>query len=413
MLLRYNSLTGMIKNTRKMVGKELLIELFQAAEMRRWNDKLCPIPLTELDKQGHKMTIAYVLGKFAEHEVGFSWTEIIEGGLFEYFERLTLTDIKPQVFERIKANEETFIELKKEVHSRFTPLIADLDGLDERFEAYLFDPQDSINRKILDAAHFYATKWEFDIIKHENWNDYEIDEIQRGLQRRQEALSDVDGLRKLSLFPTYRSFVDLCGRLRFQVRWGQLYRIPRTSVLGHMLIVAILSYMFSLTIDACSKRRANNYFAGLFHDLPEVLTKDVISPVKRAATGVDRFVKEFERDEMQRRIYRPKLIPEAWQPEMQMFTEDEFVSKVTVDGKLQHTTSELISGSFNQDLYNPVDGELVKAADDLAAFMEAYLALQNGISNAQLRTAVKEKSLYYRHKTIAGMDFGKVYRGFH
>lgn len=359
------------------------------------------------------MTIAYVLGKFAEHEVGFSWTEIIEGGLFEYFERLTLTDIKPQVFERIKANEETFIELKKEVHSRFTPLIADLDGLDERFEAYLFDPQDSINRKILDAAHFYATKWEFDIIKHENWNDYEIDEIQRGLQRRREALSDVDGLRKLSLFPTYRSFVDLCGRLRFQVRWGQLYRIPRTSVLGHMLIVAILSYMFSLTIDACSKRRANNYFAGLFHDLPEVLTKDVISPVNRAATGVDRFVKEFERDEMQRRIYRPKLIPEAWQPEMQMFTEDEFVSKVTVDGKLQHTTSELISGSFNQDLYNPVDGELVKAADDLAAFMEAYLALQNGISNAQLRTAVKEKSLYYRHKTIAGMDFGKVYRGFH
>ncbi|MGA7076751.1 MAG: HD domain-containing protein, partial [Halobacteriota archaeon] len=299
-----------------MVGKDLLIELFQAAEMRRWNDKLCPVPLTELDKQGHKMTIAYVLGKFAEHESGFSWTEIIEGGLFEYFERLTLTDIKPQVFERIKANEETFTELKKEVYARFTPLIADLNGLDERFEAYLFHPQDSINRKILDAAHFYATKWEFDIIKHENWNDYEIDEIQRGLQRRQEALSDVEGLQKLALFPTYRSFVDLCGRLRFQVRWGQLYRVPRTSVLGHMLIVAILSYLFSLAIDACSTRRANNYFAGLFHDLPEVLTKDVISPVKRAATGVDRFVKEFERDEMQRRIYRPKLIPVAWQPEM-------------------------------------------------------------------------------------------------
>jgi putative hydrolase of HD superfamily len=396
-----------------MVGKDLLIELFQAAEMRRWNDKLCPIPLTELDKQGHKMTIAYVLGKFAEHEDDFSWTKIIEGGLFEYFERLTLTDIKPQVFERIKANEETFTELKKEVHARFTPLITDLDGLDERFEAYLFHPQDSINRKILDAANFYATKWEFDIIKHENWNDYEIDEIQRGLQRRHEALSEVDGLQKLALFPTYRSFVDLCGRLRFQVRWGQLYRIPRTSVLGHMLIVAILSYLFSLSIDACSKRRVNNYFAGLFHDLPEVLTKDVISPVKRAATGVDRFVKEFERDEMQRRIYRPKLIPEAWQSEMHMFTEDEFTSKVTVEGKLQNTTSDAITASYNQDLYNPVDGELIKAADDLAAYMEAYLALQNGISNAQLRSAVREKSLFYRHKTIAGIDFGKVYKGFH
>jgi len=395
-----------------MVEKDLLIELFQAAEMRRWNDKLCPVPLTELDKQGHKMTIAYVLGKFAEQDGGFSWTEVIEGGLFEYFERLTLTDIKPQVFERIKASDETFTELKKEVYTRFAPLIVDLDGLDERFEAYLFHPQDSINRKILNAAHFYATKWEFDIIKHENWNDYEIDEIQRGLQRRQEALSDVEGLQKLALFPTYRSFVDLCGRLRFQVRWGQLYRVPRTSVLGHMLIVAILSYLFSLEIDACSKRRANNYFAGLFHDLPEVLTKDIISPVKRAATGVDRFVKEFERDEMQRRVYRPRLIPEAWQPEMRMFTEDEFVSKVTVDGQVRHTTSDEITTSYNSDQYNPVDGELIKAADDLAAFMEAYLALHNGISNAQLQAAVDEKKRFYRKKTIAGVNLDQVYHRF-
>ena len=115
---------------------------------------------------------------------------------------------------------------------------------------------------------------------------------------------------------------------------------------------------------------------------------------------------------MQRRIYRPKLIPEAWQPEMRMFTDDEFASKVTVEGKLQNTTSEAITASYNQYIYNPVDCELIKAADDLGAFMEAYLALQNGISNAQLRTAVREKSLFYRNKTIAGIDFGKVYKGF-
>jgi hypothetical protein len=45
--------------------------------------------------------------------------------------------------------------------------------------------------------------------------------------------------------------------------------------------------------------------------------------------------------------------------------------------------------------------------------MEAYLALQNGISNAQLQSAVRENSLFYRNKTIAGTDFGKVYKGFH
>jgi putative hydrolase of HD superfamily len=83
-----------------------------------------------------------------------------------------------------------------------------------------------------------------------------------------------------------------------------------------------------------------------------------------------------------------------------MFTEEEFVSKVTIEGKLQNTTSEAISASYNDDRYNPVDGELVKAADDLAAFMEAYLSLQNGISNPQLHTAVREKQLFYRDRTL-------------
>jgi putative hydrolase of HD superfamily len=179
-----------------------------------------------------------------------------------------------------------------------------------------------------------------------------------------------------------------------------------------MLIVAIISYLFSLEIGACPKRRANDYFTGLFHDLPEVLTKHIISPVKRAATGLDRFVKDFEREEMERRIYGPELIQNAWQPEMRMFTEDEFVSKVTIDGQVRHTTSDAISASYNHDRYNPVDGELVKAADDLAAFMEAYLALQNGISNPQLHTAVQDKRRFYREKTIAGVSLDKVYNGF-
>jgi len=60
-----------------------------------------------------------------------------------------------------------------------------------------------------------------------------------------------------------------------------------------------------------------------------------------------------------------------------------------------------------------LDGELVKAADDLAAFMEAYLSLKNGISNSQLQTALQEKKQFYREKTIAGINLGNVYKDFH
>jgi len=96
-----------------------------------------------------------------------------------------------------------------------------------------------------------------------------------------------------------------------------------------------------------------------------------------------------------------------------MFIEDEFVSKVTIEGQACHTTSDAITASYDQDRFNPVDGELVKAADDLAAFMEAYLALQKGISNPQLQTAVQEKKrMSYRNKTIVGVNFDQLYKDF-
>lgn len=54
--------------------------------------------------------------------------------------------------------------------------------------------------------------------------------------------------------------------------------------------------------------------------------------------------------------------------------------------------------------FNPVDGQFVKAADGLEALIEAYLALQNGISNPQLHAAVQKKRRFYLEKTIAGVN---------
>lgn len=69
----------------------------------------------------------------------------------------------------------------------------------------------------------------------------------------------------------------------------------------------------------------------------------------------------------------------------------------------------MINTSYNHNHFNPVDGELVKAADDLAAFMEAHLALENGISNPQLQAAVHEKQLRYKNRVIAGINLFDIY----
>jgi len=394
-----------------MLRKPLLLKIFDAANMQRWNDKIRPVELRELDKQAHKMVIAYLIGKFEENEEGFDWIAIIEGGLFEFLQRLVVTDLKPQVFYKIKEDPARYAQLNKWVYEQLEPLISPLgDDLCARFREYFADAGETLNKRILGAAHFYATKWEFDIIERTNPNGYEIPEIKKDLQDIQEKYYDLKGIQQIALYQKFRNFIDLCGELRFQLRWSHINRVPKTSVLGHMLIVAIFSYLFSCEINACKKRRINNYFSGLFHDFPEVLTRDIISPVKRSIEGLELLLKEYEKEQMEKEVYG--LIPQEWHGEMRMFTEDEFSSIVTVDGIKKRTTSEEIIEKYNRDEFNPRDGELLKAADELAAFLEAFMALKNGLASQDLQDAKNRLKERYKQKVVAGIKFGELYADF-
>ncbi len=394
-----------------MIRKSLLLRIFDAAYIQRWNDRVRPVDFVEIDKQAHKMVIAYFLGKFEEETAGFSWLEIIQGGLFELLQRIVLTDLKPPIFYRIKEDQLKYQQLNKwvyqELESVLTPLGRDFCRI---FQNHFLDETENINRRILNAAHFYATKWEFDIIEKINPQNFEVEAIKKRLQAKQSEYLDLKGMGQLTRSDRYRHFLDMCGQLRFQIRWANLHRVPKTSVMGHSLFVAILSYLFSLEINACTKRCVNNYFTGLFHDLPEVLTRDIISPVKRSIEGLSDLIKGYEREQMEHEVY--SLIPATWHKDIRTFTEDEFDSIVSVKGKMLKTSSNEINERYNNDQYNPRDGELVKAADSLAAFIEASVAIRNGSTSQGLveaKLAIKNK---FEKVTIAGINFGEIYADF-
>ena len=394
-----------------MIRKALILKIFDAAYMQRWNDKVRPVELVELDKQAHKMIISFFLGKFEEKTTGFNWIEIIEGGIFEFLQRLVITDLKPPIFYKIKEDRAKYKKLNEWVYKEIEPVISPLGKeFSRRFRGYFEQSPGDINRRILDASHFYATKWEFDIIERASPDGYEIASIKDDLHRKQEQYSGLTGMIMLKKEPRHRSFIDLCGQLRFQARWANLHRIPKTSVIGHSLYVAVLSYLFSLEVKACDKRCSNNYFTGLFHDLPEVLTRDIISPVKRSVEGLSELIKEYEKEQMEREIYG--LIPKAWHKDMRTFTEHEFDSIVTVKGRRKRLSSDEISKRYNSDVYSPRDGELVKAADSLAAFIEAFVAIKNGSYNREFQEAKLSFRDTYGRATVAGINFGEIYADF-
>ena len=200
------------------VSGNLIKKLYDAAYMQRWNDKIRPVELTELDKQAHKMIIAYVLGKFEENNRYFNWIRLIEYGLFEFLQRLVVTDLKPQVLYKIKENNHTYDQLNRWVFSQLDPLIAPLgNDFNERFSNYFLSQDNTIEKRIISAAHFYATKWEFNIVERADPYGYEMEEIKINLQSQQEQYYDVKGVQKLALSSNLRNFIDLCGLLRFQL----------------------------------------------------------------------------------------------------------------------------------------------------------------------------------------------------
>jgi putative hydrolases of HD superfamily len=394
-----------------MIRKALLFKIFDTANMQRWNDKIRPVELRELDKQAHKMVIAYMLGKFEEKDPSFDWIDLIEGGLFEFLQRAVLTDLKPQIFYRIKEDRERYRRLNEWVFEQLSPVISPLgSSFTERFRAYFADNHDGVTSRILDAAHFYATKWEFAIVERVNPEGYEIQNIKRDMEARQERFYDLKGVQQLMLYGKLRDFMDLSGQLRFQVRWSYLHRIPKTSVLGHMLIVAMLSYLFSLEMNACPQRCYNNYFTGLFHDLPEVLTRDIVHPVKKSIGGLDSLIKEYEKECMEKEVYG--LIPQSWHEEIRLFTEIEFKSVVTREGSRVEVESNEINARFNSDAFDPRDGQIVQAADHLSAFIEAYLATSNGMKSPEFQRTITTLKEDNRNLSIGGINLGEIYADF-
>jgi len=391
-----------------MVTGALLTRLFDAAYMQRWNDQIRPVELTELDKQAHKMIVAFVLGKFEQGTHDFDWIRLVEAGLFDYLQRLVLTDLKPQVFYKIKEDRERYRELNRWVFLNLEDELAPLgESFCQRFRAYMDSPEEPSYRRVINAAHFYATKWEFEIVRRANPHGFEMDRIQGRLASQQEQYHDLAGIREIERRPSLGSFIDLCGLLRFQVRWSHVHRIPRTSVLGHMLMVAMVVYLLSLEVEACPQRCINNYFTGLFHDLPEALTRDIISPVKHSVRGLSGLIKSYEKAEMEEKVY--PLVPSDWHDDLRLYTENEFKDVVSIDGTRVVTSPGEIDEHYDEDRYSPRDGRLVKAVDDLAAYLEARLATSNGIASPELRRASQNIRRKYRGFRFGEIDFTRLY----
>jgi putative hydrolases of HD superfamily len=387
-----------------VINSKIIDSIFSSASIQRWNDYPRMVELVELDKQAHKFIIAYFIAKL---EKDVNYTHLIEAGIFEFLRRVVVTDIRPDVFR--KALQKKSKEINTWVISKLSPSLESIDNgtFLQKFQEYLENPEIyKKERFILKAASYLATKWEFSIVYQTSQFLTDIEDVKKSVDEEIEDYYELIGVRKIALNKKLAKIIDLSGRLRFQKRWAQTPRVPETSVLGHMLTVAIFGYFFSIEVNACDKRIQNNFFTALFHDLPEALTRDIITPVKYCVDELSDIIAEYELEKIEDDILPnvPAELHDQFSYILGLYDgkKEEFENKIYEDKiKIVDDVSK-----YNQDKYNAIDGLALKQCDKLSAFVEASLSISHGIKSKELVNG--KKQILKALKEIQGIDFKEI-----
>src|SRR5574344_189869 len=152
--------------------KELVLKIFEAFSIQRWNDLVRPFELVEMDKAAEKMILAYVIGKFEENRgVKIDWIWIINASLFDLLRKIALCDIKAPVQQMLKKEfPEEYLRLNEWVLSQYSNLMD--EKLFSEFSDYVYvksgtkSISDELKRtvRVYEAAHKFATIRELEMI---------------------------------------------------------------------------------------------------------------------------------------------------------------------------------------------------------------------------------------------------------
>lgn len=393
--------------------KNLILKIFEGFSIQRWNDLIRPFELVEMDKAGEKMVLAYIIGKVEENKGNkIDWHWIIYASLFDLLRKIALCDIKAPVQQMLKKEfPEEYLRLNEWVLSQYSNLMD--KKLFSEFSDYVYAKSgtttisDELKKtvRVYEAAHKFATIRELEMISVVNEKE-RLADIKTELEEQIQPYLEFEGLQKLMTHQKAFRFLLKIEQLRFQTRWNQTPRVPATSVLGHCFYVAIMTLLLGRESNPkmCRQRVINNFFSALFHDLPESVTRDIISPVKQATDDLPNIVKKIENEIVSKELV--PLMEDFFVNQVIYFTTDEFSNRIQDKaGKIQIVSYEELNENYNDDKFQPVDGKLVRICDHLSALMEANISIKHGITSEHLEVGLDATVNHYeKNQVINGIN---------
>ncbi len=401
------------------MNKQLALKIFEGFSIQRWNDLIRPFDIVEMDKAAEKMVLAYIIGKYEEHNGKYiDWKWMIYASLFDLLRKISLCDIKAPVQQMLRRQfPNEYMHLNEWVLNQYKHIMPD-EKLFSEFTIYVGRQSGSFttpeelkpSMDVYRAAHKYSTIRELEMLSIVNEKE-RLKNIQNELEAEIQPYLHLEGLQKLVTHQKAFDFLLKIEQLRFQTRWNQTPRVPATSVLGHCFYVAIMTLLLGRESNPnmCDRRVINNYFSALFHDLPESVTRDIISPVKTATDDLPNIVKKIE-DEIVNKELVPLMEP-FFTDELIYYTSDEFSDRILdKNNKIVHVTWDQLNSKYNNTESQPIDGRLVRICDHFSALMEADISIKHGITSDHLIKGRDGTLAHYKKdEIISGINVNELF----
>nr|MDD3719830.1 HD domain-containing protein [Candidatus Gracilibacteria bacterium] len=338
-----------------MIGTLLKLMLTSGISMKRWNNFPRIEDISHLDNVGFTLHIAMFLS-FLEEQSGKVVDKefIIKKIIFNSIKILVLSDINSGTRNYIeKVNKDIFIKLEQKVYDYIFSFDAP-DYLKDDIIQTIHNKDKLLELSIIESSKRYAGYKEC-LVNREVFADmYEVPykDIMTQLDEKRKDLKSLDMLLKN---PNYEKYLSNIRKLSHSLRWNQQKRMFPISVMSHLVLITFLSYVLGTIENHKNGKNLNIFelmFKALYHDIPEAITGDIITPTKKAIHGFEEILEEVERDMLEDYLF--------------YYVGDEYEAYVK-DYMLNPWTGE--------------EGPYVKAADIISALFEAKIEVNYGSTN--------------------------------
>lgn len=279
--------------------------IFRWISIYRWNNFPRIENITTNDNLAFVLHTAMLLTSILEEK---EWKKIdlwyiFKKVLFESFDTYILSDINSDVQYRVKQkNTAIFKLLQEKVHTFISEL--ELPDRIKQDIKFIYENKKNPKYELEDNIYQFSKLWVAYYEAYFNWKIYNdiYEPILKNMETRLNS-------KEFDLFKKYininktenelEKYLFNVRRLQFNFRWNRMKRLYPISVMSHLFISFFLSYIIWNIEWKDDKDIIQMMKIALFHDIPEAITWDIVTPTKKAIQWFEELLWEVEKEMLQ------------------------------------------------------------------------------------------------------------------